>query len=334
MNTKDKKFILAPMATLSHEAFRRSIQKFGGCDEYFNEMINAPSLLHKGPFEKFYTLTGESTEAEKMVWQLTGNTPKPMAQAAEVLSELPGLGIDLNMGCSAPQIANTGAGIAWMLKPVEQTAAMVRSVKSALENSAKDGRPPVRLSVKLRLGAENFTEAGFFAFTDMLACEGVEQFTLHPRTQKEKFARRLPRYEYAEKLALRYPKIPVIVNGEIKDKNSLDFALSLTPHCAGVMIGRAAAKEPWIFAKLKGTLPGQKLDMLDFALNFISDVEKFQPPEFYQTRLQRFFAYYSQNFSFAGYFKTQLLNAKDNEDARKRLALYFEKCPEDRYRQL
>ena len=56
----DKKFLLAPMATLSHEAFRRSVQKFGGCDEYFNEMINAPSLLHKGRFEKFYTLTGDT----------------------------------------------------------------------------------------------------------------------------------------------------------------------------------------------------------------------------------------------------------------------------------
>lgn len=334
METTDKKFLLAPMATLSHEAFRQSVQRFGGCDEYFNEMINAPSLLHKGPFEKYYTLTGDSTEAKKMVWQLTGNTPEPLAQAAAVLSELPGLGIDLNMGCSAPQIANTGAGIAWMLKPMEQTAAMVCAVKSALENSAKDGRPAARLSVKLRLGAENFTESGFFAFTDMLVKEGVEQLTLHPRTQKEKFARRLPRYEYAEKLALRYPQIPVIVNGEIKDGKSLDFALNLAPHCAGVMIGRAAAREPWIFAKLKGTLLAEKLDMLEFGLSFISDVEKFQPPEFFQTRLQRFFAYYSQNFSFGGYLKTQMLNAKDNDDARKRLALYFEKCPQDRFREL
>lgn len=100
------------------------------------------------------------------------------------------------------------------------------------------------------------------------------------------------------------------------------------------MIGRAAASQPWIFAKLKGILPEEKLDMLNFALDFISDVEKFQPPEFFQTRLQRFFAYYCQNFSFAGYFKTQMLNAKNNEDARERLFQYFEKCPEDRLKKI
>ena len=57
------KFILAPMATLSHEAFRQTIQKFGGCDEYFNEMINAPSLLHNGKFEKFYMLTSPQSRS-------------------------------------------------------------------------------------------------------------------------------------------------------------------------------------------------------------------------------------------------------------------------------
>ena len=330
----DKKFLLAPMATLSHEAFRRSVQKFGGCDEYFNEMINAPSLLHKGRFEKFYTITGDTPESQKLVWQITGTTAEPMAQAAQILSELPGIGIDINMGCSAPQIANTGAGISWMLKPIAETQNMVRKVKSALENCAKDGKTPSRLSVKLRLGADNFTESGFFNFTDMLVSEGVQQLTLHPRTQKEKFARALPRYEYAEKLSLRYPQIPIIVNGEIKDKKSLDYAIKCAPHVLGVMIGRAAASQPWIFAKLKGILPEEKLDMLNFALDFISDIEKFQPPEFFQTRLQRFFSYYCQNFSFAGYFKTQMLNAKNNEDARERLFQYFEKCPEDRLKKI
>ena len=49
-------FLLAPMATLSHEAFRRTVASFGFCDEYFNEMINAGSLIHQGPFEKYYLM--------------------------------------------------------------------------------------------------------------------------------------------------------------------------------------------------------------------------------------------------------------------------------------
>ena len=64
------KFICGPMATISHEAFRRCVEAFGFCDEYFTEMINASSLLNMGPFEKFYLMNG--TVEDKIVWQLTG----------------------------------------------------------------------------------------------------------------------------------------------------------------------------------------------------------------------------------------------------------------------
>lgn len=324
------RFALAPMATLSHEAFRRCVAQFGGCDEYFNEMINASSLVHQGPFEKFYVQ--HENESEKIVWQITGNNASSMAQAASMLAELPGIGIDINMGCSAPQIVCTGAGIAWMTKPIEQTRLMVRAVKSSVENSAKNGEKAKRLSVKLRLGAEDFTERGFLSFTDMLAEEGVQLLTLHPRTQKEKPARRLPRYEYAEKLARLQPQIPVYINGGIKDEASLELALKEAPHAKGAMIARAAAQEPWIFAKLKGQLSGKNIDMLSVAQGFINDVEKYQPPEFWRTRLQRFFSYFCLNFTFGNYFKTLMLNAKGIDDSRQRLDRFFSECPDERFK--
>jgi len=338
------KLILAPMATLSHEAFRRSVEGFGGCDEYFTEMINAPSLLNMGPFEKYYLLNGPCPE--KIVWQLTGNKIPAMAQAASLVSDIGGIGVDLNMGCCAPQIANSGAGIAWMLRPTEETITMVRGVKSALENAAKDGKKPLRLSVKLRLGDENYTDQGFFSFCDMLVQEGVELLTLHARTKKEKYRGR-PRWEYVESLAQRYGgKIPVILNGEIKDRASLDAALKIAPSAAGVMIARAAAQKPWIFAELGGgtspagapaaSVDGSSplpltIDLLETGLRFIHDVEECQPQEFWKTRLQRFFTYYCLNFSFAHWAQTQMVNAKDSEDSRKRLREYFEKCPDDRF---
>lgn len=325
-----KKIILGPMATLSHEAFRRTVSNFGGCDEYFNEMINAGSLLHQGPFEKYYMMSGP--EPQKMVWQITGNRADYMANAAKVLAELPGLGIDINMGCSAPQIACTGAGVSWMTKPISETQKMVSQVKSALENSSKDGRVAPRLSVKLRLGGEKFTDRGFFEFARMLINEGVMQLTLHPRTQKEKTARHLPRYEYAEQLALLFPDISIILNGEIKDKTSLEYALSKAPDVDGVMIARAAAQKPWIFAKLKGMLEDKNFDMQSIALKFIDDLEECQPKEFWPTRLQRFFTWYCLNFSFGNYFKTQMLNAKNNDEARIRIKEYFDKCPDDRFK--
>lgn len=316
-----KKLILAPMATLSHEAFRRCVARFGGCDEYFTEMINAGSLLNDGPWEKFYLMGGP--EPEKIVWQLTGNDPEKMGRAAEILAQKEGIGIDLNMGCSAPQIANTGAGIAWMTKDQGETRRMVNLVKRAIEKSGNKKR----LSAKIRLGGEDFTESALMDFCSMLVGEGVEMITLHPRTKKGKY-REKPRWEFVEKLAQKFPEIPVILNGDVKDAKSMESALKEAPDCAGIMVARAAAQKPWIFAELRG----EKLDIdcQKLALDFIGDVEECQPKEFWKTRLQRFFAYYCLNFSFAHYFQTQMLNAVDNDDARNRLNSYFFKCSDDK----
>ena len=373
------KLICAPMATISHPAFRIMIEKFGGCDEYYNEMINAPSLLNMGPFEKYYI--DPSPVPEKMVWQLTGKDIRPMVEASKIVAALPGLFVDLNMGCCAPEIVRSGAGIAWMLKERSETESLVREV-SSIVNSPEYKK---KLSVKLRLGDENFTDEGFFSFCDMLVQNGVSRITLHPRTKKEKY-RDKPRYEYVQKLCERYKgqKVEIILNGDIKDEQSLKKALSVCPDCSGIMVGRGAVSKPWIFKELRnaldssevsgtadtaaeratanstgggvpaesiasGALPENRMpvdgmlsdsspaagtsnttvDALTLALSYIDDVMRYQPPEFWKTRLQRFFTYYSENFSFAHYLKSGLLNAQTPEDSRKILEEYFKKVPQD-----
>lgn len=330
MERPDLKLICAPMATLSHEAFRICIEQFGGCNEYFTEMINAPSLTNMGPFEKYYLLNGPVPE--KIVWQLTGNSVEHLAKATSIVAAKGGIGIDINMGCSAPQIYKTGAGIAWMLKPIEETRTAVHEVKEALSDF-----PNMRLSVKCRLGDDDFTDKGFFNFTDMLVEEGVELITLHARTKKEKF-RGHPRYEYVERLKERYgDEIKVYLNGDIKDWNTANNALVLAPRTDGLMIARTAAQKPWIFASLRKAMDGNKekdtVDCQQLALDFIDNVETYQPPEFHKTRLQRFFAYYCDNFSFAHYFKTNMLNAHSIEESREQVADYFLKEPDDRYKE-
>ena len=100
------------------------------------------------------------------------------------------------------------------------------------------------------------------------------------------------------------------------------------------MVGRAAVQKPWIFASLKNSADsaGITVDLLSAGLEFIDYVEKYQPPEFYRTRLQRFFTYYCANLSFAHYARTELLNAKSVEESRMKLTEYFEKVPADRYK--
>ena len=327
------------MATLSHEAHRRLIEKFGGCDEYFTEMINAGSLLTNGPFEKFYLMN--ETVPEKMVWQLTGGKMTLIERAVPVVAELGGIGIDLNMGCCAPEIVSSGAGIAWMLKPVEETQAMVRAVHRAMESCAGHGVQEMRLSVKLRLGDENFTDEGFFSFCKMLIGEGVQQLTLHPRTRKQKYTRPA-RWEYVEKLAnLAKPEgVRVILNGDVQDVESAKSAMKAAPSADGLMIGRMAAQKPWIFSRISRAFAYEdaetddsckKIDLQQLVFEYLDDLQVYQPKEFWKTRCQRFFTYFCSNFSFAHYARTQLVNAVSIAQAKERLVQYFEKVPEDRF---
>ncbi|MCR5189311.1 MAG: tRNA-dihydrouridine synthase family protein, partial [Treponema sp.] len=257
------KLICGPMATISHPAFRILIEKFGGCDEYYTEMINAGTLLTGGPFEKYYI--NPAPQPQKVVWQLTGHDTKNMVQAAQVLVKLPGIGLDINMGCSAPDIYRFGAGIGWMLKPIEETREMVEEVSKIILNHNRESGENKRFSVKLRLGNDNFTDQGFYDFCDMLIENKVQLLTLHPRTKKEKLIRPA-RYFYCQELSKRYKEqgISVYLNGNVKDKASYDYALQTCPDVDGVMISRAAVKQPWIFAQLKG-MELSEINMKDLA---------------------------------------------------------------------
>jgi tRNA-dihydrouridine synthase len=323
------KLLLAPMATLSHEALRRAVRYFGGCDEYYTEMIHAPSLLAGGVFEKYYLRQGP--EPQKIVWQLTGSDAPRLAAAAKIVGALGGAGVDINMGCCAPAIWKTGAGIAWMQKPLEETAYMIRAVRRALDSLG--GR--ARLSAKIRLGGDDFTDESFFAFCGMLVKEGVERITLHPRTKGEKYSR-APRWDYARRL-VQWAKthsapVGLVLNGCVSGAQTLEAALRAAGNAEGVMIGRAAVQKPWVFAELCGDLKrGAPIDLLETALRFLSDLEECQPPEFWKSRRNRFFEFFCLNARYAHYLRTRLLNCHDNDSCRAALTEYFALTPEERF---
>lgn len=350
------KLLLAPMAALSHEALRWTIARFGGCDEYYTEMIHAASFINGGPYE--YCYASCAPEAEKTVWQLTGAHEKELVRCAELLMETAGassvIGIDINMGCPAPEIYRQGAGIAWMSKPFEQVESMLRGLRRVCGSK--------RLSVKIRLGEEDFTLQGLFDFADMLCSCGVERITLHPRTRKERYARP-PRVQYVrllgEFIKARYPDVSVAGNGAIDGPKTLaDFAAQC-PLSDAFMIGRSAVQKPWIFSVLKRSAkpdgrdtkePGARdaeeagtcaaeiggcgaelqIDLVKIAEDFIADLEACQPADFWKTRAQRFFAYYCDNVSFSHYIKSQVLQQKTHRAMLERFTRYFDEMPHER----
>ena len=78
----------------------------------------------------------------------------------------------------------------------------------------------------------------------------------------------------------------------------------------------------------------QSINLEQLCLDYITLIEQYQPPEFWKTRLQRFFTYFSQNFKFAHYAQTQFLNAADNNDLRARVIDFFNKCSDERFLEL
>ena len=313
-------YFLAPMAGLSHRALRELIMEFGGCDRYFSEMISARGLLSGGHLERYYTDAGPRPEL--VVYQLMGPDADTIAEAAALLDQRDCGGIDINMGCAAPAITRQGGGVSWMAEP-DAAVAMVQQVRCRVQ------RHP--LSVKLRLGFDD--DAGrLLEFCQRLEDAGVEMITLHPRTAGQRF-KRTARWGYVEQLAAGLG-IPVVGNGDVGSASRLTDR-SHGPW-GGVMVGRGAVQQPWIFAQARAaagpdTLSDrQEVDRLTVALRFLELLRRHQPHEFWQSRAHRFFEYYCSNFSWGHNLYTAIRREGDLYAIGRRLREYFNRYPGER----
>jgi len=314
---------LAPMAEISHRAFRELIEDFGGCDAYFSEMISASAFLANGPFEKWYI--DNAPNPEKLVYQLVGSDPLVISKAAHFLDNTECAGIDINMGCSAPLIRKAGAGAAWM-SCIDRAGELISHIRPQVKK---------RLSVKLRIGYKEDFEY-LVRFCRRLEEEGIELITLHPRTVMEKF-KRLARWEYVGRLRSEL-KIPVCGNGDITNAEELNRRAA--GPCDAVMSGRAAVRQPWIFAEAKneeflaeaqrrkGRREEKKKEEENFkpsyssansasprlreifleeiGLRFIELLAQHQPPEFHISRAKRFFGFFCDNLKWGTYLKNKI----------------------------
>lgn len=312
--------LLAPMATLSHRALRELIEQFGGCDEYFSEMISAKGLLSGGHLEQYYIDPGP--RPEKLVYQLMGPDAESIASAAAFLDTRDCLGIDINMGCSAPHITRIGGGVSWM---ADNGAAveMVKRVREEVKNH--------RLSVKIRLGFDENSDR-ILELGRRLEAVGVDMIILHPRTAKQKF-KRSARWSFVE-LLNKELSVPVTGNGDVSDARTL-ISRARGPW-SGVMVGRAAVQLPWIFRQSKNAMASEnpsfelEIDREEIGQRFIDLLKQYQPHEFWKSRAHRFFEYYSANFTWGHAMKTAIQRETDIHAIGAVFREYFLKHPEER----
>lgn len=233
--------ILAPMAGITDRDFRLLIRRVGGCGLVSMEFISAHGLLREKP--STLRMLHFVEEERPIAIQIYGSDPEVMAEAAAIVQDMGADVCDINMGCPANKVLKGCAGAALTGDP-GLARRIVRAVRKRIR---------IPLTVKFRLGLRSdlltYLELG-----RMFEDEGVDAITLHPRTAKQMFSGQ------ADWTAIRRLKeavsIPVIGNGDVK---SPDDALRMVREtgCDGVMIGRAALLNPWIFRQTAEALAGR-----------------------------------------------------------------------------
>ncbi|WP_269848622.1 tRNA dihydrouridine synthase DusB [Methanosarcina horonobensis] len=235
--------LLAPMADVTNLAFRLLCRRYGA-DLTYTEMINADALLNES--RKSFIKGLSSPDDRPFGVQLVGSCPEKLKQAALFIEEeyRPEI-IDINMGCPARCITVAGCGSALLNSPE-----LVYMIISELTDSLNT---PVSTKIRL-LGREEKT----LEIARLIEKAGASALTVHGRTATQMYSgsSNIPGIR-AVKSEL---SIPVIANGDVRDEESAERTLELTD-CDGLMIGRAAMGNPFIFKRIGHYLEtGEKLE--------------------------------------------------------------------------
>jgi len=224
------RLILAPMDGYTDSPFLRLARQFGSALSV-SEFINGIDVKHGHPHLKSKLVFSETERP--FAFQIFDDDPDRMLNAALRLQELKPDYIDINMGCSARNVSNRGAG-AGLLKHPRKIGVMVESLVKNLH---------VPVTAKIRLGWDDQT-LNYFEISRIIQESGASAIAVHARTRKQEYSGQANWSAITEiKSQL---SIPVIGNGDVKSQADADAMMAQTG-CDAVMIGRAAIGNPWIF---------------------------------------------------------------------------------------
>lgn len=243
--TLETPFGLAPMAGMTDTAFRRLVKRLGGCGLVVTEMVSAEGLVRGVGRTLEYA---EFTEDERPVAvQLFGGDPGRMAEAAAMVEAMGADVVDVNMGCPVPKVARHTAGCGLMREPARARAivrAMVRAVR-------------IPVTVKMRAGWDE-TDINAPELARMVEQEGAAAVAVHGRTAVQGYRGRSD-WTLIGRVAAAV-RIPVWGCGDCLEPADL-VERPAESGAAGVLVGRGALRNPWIFQQARahaaGRLPAQ-----------------------------------------------------------------------------
>jgi tRNA-dihydrouridine synthase len=248
---------LAPMQDITDWPFWRLMARHGGADLYFTEFFRVtPDYV---PEKSILRSIMENPTGRPAVAQIIGNDLEAMARVARALEKHPVAAIDLNLGCPAPVVYRKCAG-GGLLRDLPRVDELLGVLRGAVRGA---------FTVKTRIGFENPAE--FDALLEVFARHRLDLLTVHGRTVTEKYGPRVHLDRIAQ--AVRALPFPVQANGNVASAASAAETLEKTG-AAGLMIGRGAIRNPWVFSQIRERLEGHgpRLPSGREVLDYISDL--------------------------------------------------------------
>ncbi len=305
--------ILAPMAGVTDSTFRRMILGMGGCGLVSTEMTNANSISPKAL--KRHHLLDFLPEERPLTMQLSGNDPETVARAAATVEQLGADILDINCGCPSPKVTGGGHG-ASLLRDLPKLERVLRAVKQAVS---------IPVTLKFRAGWDedslNYLDTAKIAE----AC-GIAAIALHPRTREQRYTGHADWSRIAA--VKRAVRIPVIGSGDVRDAHDA-LARLHTAGVDGVMIGRAAMSNPWIFLQISQLRRGEPVfqptpaDKCDLLLNYIEMCSHEMPEQLALNKLKQLIGQLALGLPYSAEMRANVQRSREIKTACQIISDYF-----------
>jgi tRNA-dihydrouridine synthase B len=298
------RLVLAPMAGVSVQAFRRQGRRYGA-GLVCSEMVSCAGLSHGNERTLGYLRIGR--DEHPLAVQIFGSDPEVMAEAARMVEEAGADLVDINFGCPVRKVTKTGAG-ATLLEEPDQACRIVESVANAIS---------VPVSVKMRRGLANGSRAALTVGPKLVGA-GAASLTLHPRSARQMYTGTADHELTAELVDL--VDVPVIASGDVNTRERANEVLETTG-CAAVMVGRAAQGNPWALGEIAGRLDGEptREEIVAELLLFMHDTVEEMGESRATGFLKKFYGWYLGHGRFPKPFKQELVQLETVSEVEDRL---------------
>jgi tRNA-dihydrouridine synthase B len=286
------RLVLAPMAGVSVQAFRRQGRRFGA-GLVCSEMVSCAGLSHGNERTLGYLRIG--ADEHPLAVQIFGSEAGAMAEAARMVAAAGADLLDINFGCPVRKVTKTGAG-ATLLEEPDRACRIVEHVAESVD---------IPVSVKMRRGLADGSRSAL-AIAPKLVEAGAASLTLHPRSAKQMYTGTADHSLTAELVDL--VDVPVVASGDVTTRAQAMEVLRTTG-CAAVMVGRAAQGNPWAVGEIAGRLhddPARDEVVAELVL-FMRDTVLELGEERATGFLKKFYGWYLGRGRFPKAFKQELV---------------------------